>query len=63
MDQEFDAKAAVARIETRLAEIESRIRQLELFTGIDDFDAAGMDSLHRRVDRLEDWQREQYQGG
>lgn len=61
MSQESTAQEITDKLEERLAEIEARIKRLEQFAGVNDFDAHDAPSLHRRVDSLEDWRRAQYQ--
>ena len=51
----------IKALEEKFAEFEKRIAALEAFTGVNDFDAEGRDSLHRRVDWLEDWRRDSYE--
>jgi hypothetical protein len=50
----------IKALEDKYAVLEERIVRLEAFTGSEDFDADGRDSLHRRLDWLEDWKRDSY---
>lgn len=44
----------IKALEEKFADFETRLNALEAFTGIGDFDAEGLASIHRRVDQLED---------
>jgi len=50
----------IKALEEKFAELESRVAKLEVFTGVNDFDADYRGtSLHRSLDYLEDWRRDQ----
>lgn len=50
----------IKALEEKYAALDERITRLEAFTGSEDFDAEGRDSLHRRLYWLEDWRRDSY---